>query len=166
MKITDYAPRAGALDTYLTGTQLIGIEVGCDVGAHAEAMLQYCDINKLYLVDLWTNDFYRGYCMGRILSKGWKNNVEFIQSTSHIASEKFKSETFDFIYIDIAHDEKTVWESLEDWWPKLKKGGILGYRNYSPSNKGVTPTLNKFTQKYALRFNVEEYHSELIIFKD
>lgn len=166
MKSSDYAPRAGALDSHLKGRNLIGVEVGCDVGAHAEALLRYCDVAQLTLIDLWEKEFYRGYCQGRLQSQGWKNNVDFIQATSHVASSRFDTLHFDFIYIDIEHDYDTVRESLEDWWPKLKFGGILGYRNYSASNHGVKQAIDEFVAQYQIESQYEKYHAEMLMFKN
>lgn len=166
MKITDYAPRAGALDAHLKGRNLIGVEVGCDVGAHAEALLRYCDVEHLTLIDLWEKEFYRGYCVGRLQSQGWKNNVEFIKSTSHAASSRFDLFHFDFIYIDITHDYAIVCESLQDWWPKLKLGGILGYRNYSASNHGLKQAIEEFIEQHQIEFQYEKYHNEMLLFKN
>ena len=165
MKSTDYAPRSAAMDAHLRGQDLRGIEVGCDVGAHAEALLRYCAVSHLVVVDLWEKDFYRGYCMGRLQSHGWKNRTEFLQMTSHSAVQHFGDDTFDFVYIDILHDYATVKESLEDWWPKLKVGGVMGYRNYSPSNRELTRAVDEFIAQRQVEAKVESYHGEIVLFK-
>lgn len=165
MKITDYAPRSAAMDAHLSGQELRGIEVGCDVGAHADALLRYCSVRHLVLVDLWEKEFYRGYCMGRIQSQGWKNRVDFLQMTSRAAAKHFGENAFDFVYIDIRHDYESVKESLEDWWPKLKVGGVMGYRNYSPSNRELTRAVDEFIERHGIRSKVEPYHGEIVLFK-
>lgn len=164
MKPTDFAPRASAFLTYLTGTSLFGIEVGTDVGAHAHAILKYCNISKLYLVDIWNREYYLGYCEGRLYSNGYKNKVELIQADSHTASKQIFP-LFNFIYIDIPHDYKTVKQSLEDWWFHLKDGGILGYRNYSTGNPELKKACDEFVAKQRLKTEVISYQGELIIFK-
>lgn len=164
MKATDYAPRAGGMDAHLQGTDLVGVEVGCDAGAHAEALLRYCSIKQLVLIDLWDKDFFRGYCMGRIQSQGWKQHVEFVQKSSRQAASDYPNGMFDFVYIDITHDSEAVASSLDDWWPKLKPAGMLGYRNYSiPS---IKPVLDEFALRNDIRTIEEKFHNELILFKD
>jgi tRNA A58 N-methylase Trm61 len=167
MKPTDFAPRCSAFLTYLKGNDLVGIEVGTDVGAHAHAMLQYCDIKKLYLVDIWDKEYYKGYCEGRLYSHGYKNKVELIHRESHVASKALnrKEDNVDFIYIDIPHDYETVRQSLEDWWVHLKAGGILGYRNYSPGNPGLKDAVDEFVICNKLRTEVISYQGEIIIYK-
>lgn len=156
MKVTDYCPRAAFMDTKLKGNDLVGIEVGCDVGAHAEALLVYKAIAHLIIVDLWQNEWCEGYCKGR-LSKF--NNVTSVKGTSHNASTKFDTQ-FDFIYIDIAHDDITVKESLNDWWPLLKVGGVMGYRNYTTCKKEI----DKFIVDK--KHEISSYHNEIVIWKE
>jgi hypothetical protein len=168
MKVSDFAPRVSAFLTYLIGRNLTGIEVGTDVGAHAHAMLQYCDIEKLYLVDVWDNDYCRGYCEGRLQSNGYKNRIELIKAPSAFAAKYFDKPQVDFIYIDILHDYKSVKESLAGelgWWNHLKSGGVLGYRNYATSNTELKKAVDEFIGGYGLEFKVESYHGEIIIFK-
>lgn len=141
MKITDYCPRAAPFDSFIKGDNLIGIEIGTDVGAHAEALLMYCDIKKLYLVDIWDNNYMYGYCQGRL--RWYANKIEYINKDSHKAALQGYP-LFDFIYIDIPHDYDTVKQSLEDWWFKLKSGGILGYRNYAPTNLELMRAVDEF----------------------
>lgn len=162
MKITDYAPRATDFDEHIKPGS-IGIEVGCDVGAHAEAMLNYCNISKLYLVDIWQREFYFGYCKGRLYSKGFMNKIELIQGNSHAVSMKFEKDIFDFIYVDIGHDYDTVIESLNDWFPKLKAGGIFGYRNYKNNGSPLDLAVTAFANKYKLE--IIQTREEAIITK-
>jgi hypothetical protein len=165
MKITDYAPRSGALDAHLTRMDLTGIEVGCDVGAHAEALLRYCGVRHLTVVDLWDKEFYRGYCMGRLQSQGWKNKTAFLQMTSHQAAQGFGEDAFDFIYLDIGFSYELISEALVDWWPKLKAGGLMGCRNYAPSTPENGRAINEFIELHGLKSEFERYHGEIVLFK-
>lgn len=167
MKVTDIGYRVAPFDTYLKGDNLTGIEVGADVGAHAEAMLTFCSVKKLYLVDPWENPVMAGYCQGRMETKGWKNKVELVAKTSHSAAlHVLLNHKFDFIYIDIPHDYKTVYESLVDWWPKLEEGGIMGYRNYSNTNinsNELNRAVDQYVKEHAIRTVIEL--GEIILFK-
>lgn len=157
MKLTDYAPRAAFLDTKLTGFDLIGVEVGCDVGAHAEALLLFTNTRYLYLIDTFDNPWCEGYCFGRLA--GFNHKVKIIKNTSESQAAHYKAGIFDYVYIDIEHDEASVTGSLNDWWPTLKSGGIMGYRNYS-SCKGA---IDKFV--HGKRYEISEYHNEIVIWK-
>lgn len=157
MKLTDYAPRAGYMDTVLTGTGLIGVEVGCDVGAHAEALLTFTGTKFLYLIDTFENPWCEGYCCGRLAR--WQHKIKVIKNTSEAQAVHYKEQVFDYVYIDILHDEGTVAESLTGWWPTLKKGGVMGYRNYSSCKTAI----DKFI--VGKKFFISEYHNEIVIWK-
>jgi predicted O-methyltransferase YrrM len=135
MKVTDFAPRASLLCRHLTGTNLIGLEVGVDVGAHAEALLLYCDIQKLYLVDIWDNQYYYGFCAGRLCK--FQNKIQLIQGESAKVAKDLVFPELDFIYFDQKHDYDSVKKDFELWLPKLKKNGVIGVRNYAASNVGL-----------------------------
>jgi len=161
MKISDFAPRTGALEYYLSGNNLTGIEVGTDVGAHAESLLTNCDIQKLYLVDTWENDYCRGYCEGRL--SRWFHKIELLKGRSLEMQKKFLTNTFDFIYLDQQHDYQSVKSDLVGWWEKLKTGGIMALRNYAESNTELKKAADEFC--IDKKFKVERYHGEIIIFK-
>lgn len=162
MKITDYAPRATDFDEHIKPGS-VGIEVGCDVGAHAEAMLTYCNISKLYLIDIWQREFYLGYCKGRLFSKGFMNKIELIQGSSHVINTQFEKNSYDFVYIDIGHDYETVMESLKDWFPKLKIGGIIGYRNFKNKGSDLDNAVTAFV--HTNKLEIVQTREEAIITK-
>lgn len=144
MKPTDYAPRAAAFDAHLTGADLVGVEIGVDVGAHAHALLQFCAVRKLYLVDVWDKEYYFGYCTGRLHAAGFKNRVHLARLDSVAAAKSFADASFDFVYMDQRHEYAVVKADLEAWWPKLKGGGVLGVRNYAPVNPGLVRAVDEF----------------------
>ena len=151
MKITDYAPRAAPFDAYLLsrGHDLTGIEVGVDVGAHAEAILRYTDVKTLHLVDPWPNAYAEGYVVGRMAALGFLPRVELHKMRSLQAATLFKPESLDFIYIDQHHEGDVVRADLHAWWPILRPGGLLGYRNYSTSaNPELRAAIDKFVLEH------------------
>ncbi len=153
MKPTDYAPRATAFDLHIQpGTT--GVEVGCDVGAHAEAILKYRQPGLLSVIDTWDNPWCEGYCFGRLREYP---NVKLYKGESHNLSGRFGE--LDFVYIDITHDTETVLQSLKDWWGCLKVGGVMGYRNYSTCKE----TIDKWVK--GKEFKVMDYYNEIIIWK-
>lgn len=150
MKITDYCPRAAPFDS-LVKSGMIGIEVGCDAGAHAEALLTYQKVSMLYLIDLFPNAYQHGYIRGRLEAKGFINNIEIIGASSHAAAER-KYEV-DFVYIDIGHEYETVMQSINDWIPHVKRGGLLCHRNYSVNEnyKALKKACDDFAAQYNLK---------------
>jgi hypothetical protein len=160
MKLTDYCPRAAPMDAYLNGTDLIGAEIGVDAGAHAEALLTYCSIKKLYLIDIWDTPFPHAYMLGRLETKGFKNNIECIATKSKSAAGMFNGNPqVDFIYFDQLHDYNSVKTDLEVWFPLLKEDGIIGYRNYDVPT--VKKACDEFVKANNLFFKIET--NEIII---
>lgn len=167
MKTTDFMPRPSILEVYLHGRDLVGVEVGVDVGAHAEAILSQCDIKFLYLVDVWQNPEMFGYCRGRLETKGWKHKFQMIRKSSLDAIPEVKStaQYVDFLYFDQLHDYQSVHQDLEQWWPLLRPGGILVHRGYALSNTGIKQALDEFIAKHDLRAEWDNYHNEMVIWK-
>lgn len=164
MKLTDYAPRAAPFDSYLTGRDLIGAEIGVDVGAHAEALLTFCPVARLHLVDPWPHEHARGYCEGRLAR--FRSRYDVHQMGSLEAAKEFQSGMLDFVYIDQEHDGPSVTADLSAWWPLVHPGGLLGYRNYaqgrgSPLDMAIEAFIaaNKIQTKY------ERYLNDIVLFK-
>lgn len=162
MKVTDYAPRAAAFDTYLKGAGLVGAEIGVDVGAHAEALLSYCPVAKLYLVDPWPRDYAFGYCEGRLAR--FRHRIAMVRKQSKDAVALFADESLDFLYFDQAQAGTSVAYDLEHWWPRLKVGGVLGHRNYAPVNQGLMDAVDAFAVAHKLE-KIVEFASDVILQK-
>lgn len=59
--------------------------------------------------------------------------------TTHDASESINQD-FDMIFIDADHSYEAVKQDIEDWFPKLKKGGIIighDYHDFEGVKKAV-----------------------------
>ncbi len=132
MKAIDFLPRIAPFDELLRGKEsLIGVEVGVDGGAHAEAMLQNLAIKKLFLIDTWESPYAMGYTAGRLETKGYSGKYDLLQMTSISATKCFNSECLDFVYLDSNLDYDNVLANLHIWWTKVKRGGLLCQRNYT-----------------------------------
>lgn len=160
MKATDFSMRTGFLECYLKGTNLVGVEIGSDVGAHAESILTHCSIEKLTLVDPWVNPLMEGICIGRLFR--WRNRVCMEKMTSEQAVKLFGVRVLDFVYIDQLHDYDSVKFDLTNWWGKLKEGGILALRNYN-GNPGLKKAADEFI--FGKRHEIDNYLNEILIFK-
>jgi hypothetical protein len=123
-----------------------GIEIGVRKGGNSKQLLQ----NKLFsegkfvALDCWKEvlerpTFNDANYKQTELDKQYDSVVNMFKDRSYVevirdfsveGSERFEDSYFDFIYIDAAHDYRSVKEDLEAWWPKLKPGGILSGHDY------------------------------------
>jgi len=163
MKNIDFGYRVAPTDIHLVGNNLIGVEVGVDVGAHAEALLTFCRIEKLSLVDIWDNPQQYGYCLGRLETKFKRGSFEMIPTTSIKARELFENNSLDFIYFDHLHDYDSVKNDLNFWLIKLKRKAIIGYRHYM-KYPGLTKAIDDFLKMTNFKFIVD--NEEIIIFNN
>lgn len=165
MKVTDYMPRPGLLEFYLTEDHLVGAEIGVDVGAHAESLLKNCNIKMLHLIDSWDREFNYAYCVGRLHTKGYKNKTNFIHKTSDKALGQIDDRSLDFIYFDSEYDDyEVVKKNLDSWLVKLKPNSYIAHRGYF-TRKGVQEAIGDFVDRNDCHIcgSSEHYHDEVVI---
>jgi predicted O-methyltransferase YrrM len=62
-------------------------------------------------------------------TKDYKN-IQLITKTSDDAVNDFEDESFDFVYIDGIHTYDQVKKDIQNYLPKVKKGGVIGGHDY------------------------------------
>lgn len=112
-------------------SQSIVCELGSHVGASGSLFAFYC--KHVYCIDIWENPIAEFYFNQQIKDF---INVTKIKERSVNASFIFQNGFFDLVYVDAAHDYKSVKEDIEHWIPKIKKGGILAGHDYSSEGLG------------------------------
>ena len=91
--------------------------------------------------------------------------VKIIRDYSFNAVKQFPDECFDFIYIDADHTFEGCYQDIIDWYPKVKKEGILCGHDYKAVRNirtkegeilklkyGVIEAVDKFTKEKNLEF--------------
>lgn len=118
--------------------KLVGVEVGVCLAHTTEAFAKGIkNLKKLYAIDNyptfvdwdgsdWNQD--RQNLMKKAAQEKlipYKNKVEFL----HVSSEEFvktlKDESLDFVFIDGDHSFEAALKDFQNYYPKLKKGGIF-----------------------------------------
>jgi hypothetical protein len=160
------------------------MEIGVFQGGFSKIIFENLSPKKLYLVDPFENmvdpitnvEFYPHIqhktvysdqtcydIVSNLLDKEIKDDVVIIdRNLSTDAIQNYEDESFDFIYIDACHLYESVLWDMENYFPKLKKGGILGGHDYFDySGFGVVRAVDEFCLKYGyeITFLVEASQS-------
>lgn len=95
--------------------------------------------------------------------KTHKKFIETREEYSPSAAESFENESIDCVWVDALHDYDSVLKDLTAWYPKVKKGGILGGHDFNYDFGGVPKAVHDFCVKNALAYTVK--HKSFTIFK-
>lgn len=117
--------------------ELVGVEIGVAEGFNALNMLRVLPIKKLYLVDSYEDEWGVLYDKANEVLDGYKDAVTFLKNDSVSASSYFPDDYIDFCYIDASHDLKSVKKDFKAYYPKVKKGGIIGGHDFGMPWDGV-----------------------------
>ena len=145
--------------------ELVGVEIGVYEGGNATDILQNLSIKKLFLIDLYA--VYDDYPeqpvplkeaedIARKRLAEWlakhKGKVFWIKKKSADAVNDVPN-NLDFVYIDGNHDYEYVKQDIENYYLKLKAGGVLAGHDYKgrPYEPGVDKAVDEFIKKKGLR---------------
>lgn len=124
------------------GNDLVGVEIGVWRGESALGILQNLPIKKLYLVDPYIK--YDGYniseisghphmeeneAIAREVLGDYDDKIVWIKKKAHDALVDIPDDV-DFVYIDGNHNSVYVRQDIEDYYPKVREGGILAGHDF------------------------------------
>jgi Methyltransferase domain len=155
-------------------TDLIGIEIGVAGGEHSLSLLETLNIKKLYCIDPYS--LYENYFEGKThfgidqapldvtemsahkLLQNYQDKIVWIKNLSQDATHLIL-EKVDFVYIDGNHAEDFVTDDIDNYYPLVKKGGVIGghdfYNGFQSEHDGVISSVMKFCVKNNLSLKVE-----------
>jgi hypothetical protein len=143
-----------------TGT---GVELGVAGGAYSRQILECGNVQKLWSIDRWSDHHnlqeYRA--AADLLSAVGGERSTVLRMTFAEAVALFADESLDFIYIDgYAHTGQESGQTLSQWWPKLKPGGIFAGHDYCRKYPATIQAVDTFAKRHALPIAVttEESH--------
>ena len=148
---------------YYKNNPVSGIEIGTFEGANANSILKELNIKKIYLIDPYIE--YEDYiksekvqtqkCLSiaeRNARKRLKKNFNKVIWVRKFSDDAIKDtpNVVDFIYIDGNHEYEYVIKDMENYWPKIKKGGILAGHDIT-NFTGVAKAFVEFCYKKKLK---------------
>jgi len=145
-----------------------GAEIGVAKGEHAALLMDNNPSLHLYAIDPW--DAYPGYVdytqdkldsfygnVRRYLTR--YKNCTIVRKKSMEAVLDFEDNQLDFVYIDGAHDFKSVAEDICDWSRKVRVGGIVfGHDYYMRTDKPTNIIhVKQVVQAYMYSHNISPW---------
>ena len=156
-------PRREDLPSFITTSDNpIGVELGVSQGNFSTLLLQRYNFKEFYCIDSWSS---RSHTMKQYL-KAYNKLKQFkianiIRSTFKEFLNEIEDEYFDFIYIDGygRRDGKPdrynfSEETIQQWYCKLKPGGIYSGHDYCKQYPGTIEDVNNFAEKHNKQINV------------
>ena len=157
-------------------------EIGVFRGNFSEKILRILEPETLYLIDPWVvgsdvntpSATYRESDTRIQSAQGVKTAYSKSEDLAHVekrfskeindkiinikrhfsydAKDDFEDSCFDFIYVDATHTYESVLADLNDYFPKLKRGGILAGHDYTRNFPGVKKAVIEFAEENDLKF--------------
>lgn len=150
-------PFAGRIElTRLLASDGLGVEIGVAGGLFSDAILRYSELKRLYSIDAWADhhddDEYLT-CVRRLRKFGTRSVV--MRMLFDDALMHFPDDSMDFVYIDAyAHTGQQDGKLLDDWWPKLKKGGLFSGHDYDDAWPLTVKAVDAFCARQGLKVAV------------
>ena len=142
----------------------VGIELGVAAGDFSERILQFDHVGYLFSVDMWAGDRGHGveqYREAIARLSPYRDRNALMRMRFDEALHLFGDESLDFIYVDgYAHDGELNGATFRDWFPKLKRGGIIAGDDYAPDWPLVVQAVDAFAAESGLEVHVIDCHED------
>ena len=134
----------------------VGIELGIAEGEFANRVCAKKHMSKWYGVDMYM-DHHNEREMYEMLEKMKPYpEYEFIRGLFFDVLDEFEDECLDIVYADgYAHTGQEEGLTLDDWYPKVKSGGIIAGDDYHSDWPKNVNAVDTFVIKNKLILNVE-----------
>lgn len=146
----------GLIDLLKDKSNIVGLEIGCDVGDTAYALLENNPNLTLHSIDPYTDyvDWNGNFLKSRdemyfsVLKRMEKFGNRFVlhRTTSDEKFEDFSDEEFDFIFIDGLHTYEQLSKDCVNYYSKVKNNGIFSGHDFQ-TIAGVNKAATEFAEK-------------------
>jgi len=157
-----------ALEKAIDGEQFL--EVGCFMGKSTAYLLQKIEESgkkiTVTVIDIFEaecdhhNDLIKEVGRGDLFEIFNKNMQDLrlspilIKGKSQEVYKLLDDNTFSMIFIDAAHDYESVKADLNNFYPKLRSGGIFAGHDYGEKSCGVGQAVDEFVKDNNLKLDV------------
>ncbi|MCW4025239.1 MAG: class I SAM-dependent methyltransferase [Candidatus Bathyarchaeota archaeon] len=138
---------------------LVGCEIGFGYGKNAKSLLECLNIGRLYCVDPYIGKLNTHVNELNLYSALKNNNkISFLGVTSDEAA-KLLPNNLDFVYVDGVHTFEQCFRDLENYYPLLNNGGLIGGHDF-------TMKFETEVVKAVLNFSVKKGKAPKVIMPD
>lgn len=142
----------------------VGVELGVAAGDFSQRLLTQPHIGFLFSIDMWAGDRGHGvdqYREAIARLSPYRDRNAIMRMRFDEALDLFGDETLDFIYVDgYAHDGELNGQTFKDWYPKLRRGGIIAGDDYAPDWPMVVAAVDGFVASNGLELHVIDCHED------
>ena len=140
----------------------IGVEIGVAEGFSSKDFLEN-GLQTLYSVDAWQTLNQKGdggyeqewhdknFSDAKERLNKFQERSIIIKGLSQDVAANFDDESVGFLYIDGDHSYEGVKRDLEAWYPKVVKGGVIGFHDYLNDAYGVNRFVNEFCDRLGIK---------------
>lgn len=146
--------------------KIIGVELGCALGATTKYLLE--SIPNLYLYGIDPYNQYIDWNGNNITQDGLENEMLHMLSLvepykdrfflyrdySDNMVQNFDDNSLDFIFIDGLHTYDQVLKDCRNYYSKIKSGGIFSGHDF-----GVIPAVNKAVNQFSHEVGITQIHT-------
>lgn len=158
-----------------------GVELGVANGFFSREILYRSDCERLYSIDRWTEahhplmeclqaslllahvmvdiqcDVLRGAAYNRFGGPVRPVESIILRASFEEAAALFPEGGLGFVYVDgYAHTGQEGGKTLEDWWPKIKPGGVMAGHDYDPLFQPTIDAVDAFVARHGLELHLTE----------
>lgn len=133
VEVIDILQERRELPHFLERDGLVGIELGVAAGWYSRRLMETGLFRELYGVDMYGDHHDTREYIHALQNVGMGKPYWLLRMRFDEALDAFPDEHFDFVYIDgYAHTGEEGGQTLYDWYPKVKTGGIIAGHDYDP----------------------------------
>jgi len=159
--MTGYATRLEMARALFSGT---GAELGVAGGSFSDEILRHCPaVTLLWSIDRWSDhhsvlEYWSA--ADRLAVHGTRSRVRRCTFTE--AAAMIPDGALSWCFIDgYAHTGQEGGQTFEEWWPKLRPGGIFAGHDYHPDWPATQQTVDAFVDRHGLVLGrTQEYARE------
>jgi len=132
-----------------------GIELGVAQGGYSKRMVDSKKFIKFFGVDMYADMHDTNEYKTALKTVGLEKNYSLLRMRFDEALDLFEDESLDFVYIDgYAHSGQLGGETIFDWYPKVKEGGVISGDDY---DEDKWPLVVKSVNELASQLDADLY---------